>query len=125
MHRRQNTGFADGLWDFSCSGKVEAGETMTRAAVREVKEELDISVEADKLQFALLVHKCDRTYNLIYYNAYFVCKEFDGEPRVAEPEKCSEIKWFDLKSLPEDLIDDRRCALNAYKSGGRYLEYGW
>lgn len=125
LQRRQNTGFADGLWDFSCAGKVEKDETMTQAAVREAKEELGVTVNADGLRFAVLVHKCDKPCNLVYYNAYFICDVFEGEPRVCETGKCSEIKWFDLNGLPEDLIDDRKCALKAYLNGERYLEYGW
>lgn len=125
LQRRKNTGFADGMWDFSCSGKVEDGETMTKTAGREAKEELGVTVAAENLQFAALVHKCDKPCNLIYYNSYFICTEFVGEPRICEPEKCSEIKWFDLDDLPDDLIDDRKYALNAYFSGVHYLEYGW
>lgn len=125
LQRRRNTGFADGLWDFSCAGKVEDGESMTAAAVREAKEELGVAVAAKSLQFAVLLHKCDKPCNLVYCNAYFVCAEYDGEPTVCEPEKCSELKWFDLDNLPEDLIDDRKCALKAYLDGVHYLEYGW
>lgn len=125
LQRRRNTGFADGLWDFSCAGKVEIDETMTAAAVREAEEELGVTVTADDLRFAVLVHKCDKPCNLVYYNAYFICTDFTGEPRVCETGKCSEIKWFDLDALPEDLIDDRKCALKAYLSGVHYIEYGW
>lgn len=125
LQRRQNTGFADGLWDFSCSGKVEDGETMTATAVREAKEELGVNVVSDNLRFALLIHKCDKPCNLVYYNAYFVCSCFCGEPKICEREKCSELKWFDLDGLPDDLMDDRRKALQAYQNGTYYLEYGW
>lgn len=125
LQRRKNTGFADGLWDFSCSGKVEAGETMTAAAVREANEELGVSVSSDNLRFALLIHKCDRPCNLVYYNAYFICNCYNGDPKICEPHKCSELKWFDLDDLPNDLMDDRRKALFAYQSGKHYLEYGW
>lgn len=125
LQRRQNTGFADGLWDFSCAGKVEDGESMTAAAVREAKEELGVTVAAESLRFAVLLHKCDKPYNLVYYNAYFVCTDFDGEPTICESEKCSELKWYDLDNLPDDLIDDRKFALKAYLDGEHYLEYGW
>lgn len=125
LQRRQNTGFADGLWDFSCSGKVEDGETMTVAAVRETKEELGVCVNAESLNFAVLIHKCDKPCNLIYYNAYFICRDFDGQPRICEKEKCAELKWFDIDNLPDDLIDDRKKAVQAYLSGVRYIEYGW
>ena len=125
LQRRKNTGFADGLWDFSCSGKVEEGETMTCTAVREAKEELGVNINARDLRFAVLIHKCDKPCNLVYYNAYFVCESFDGKPFIAEPEKCAELQWFDISNLPDDLLDDRRQALKAYFCGVHYFEYGW
>ncbi len=125
LQRRQNTGFMDGLWDLSCSGRVEHGESMTEAAVREAEEELGVTLSVDKLKFFTFVHKREKEWDLTYYNAYFVCTEFDGEPRIAEPHKCSELKWFDLDNLPDDLINDRKCALKAYRDGVHYIEYGW
>ena len=125
LQRRQNTGFADGLWDFSCAGKVEKGETMTATAVREAREELGVEVAPDKIHFICLVHKRDESADLTYINAYFICSKFEGEPTVCEKEKCSELRWFDLDGLPDDLIDDRRQALNSYFNGINYIEYGW
>ncbi len=125
LQRRKNTGFADGKWDFSCAGKVEDGETMRRTALREAKEELGVEISIGELQFAALVHKRDRVADLVYYNAYFICRKFSGEPTIAEPEKCSKLQWFDVDGLPYDLIDDRERALKAYLNGERYIEYGW
>ena len=98
---------------------------MTQTAVREAREELGVRFSPDKLEFLCLVHKRDKQFNIVYYNSYFECSEFDGEPAICEAEKCSDLKWFDLDDLPDDLIDDRRQALKAYFSGVHYLEYGW
>lgn len=125
LQRRQNTGFADGLWDFSCAGKVEKGESMRQTAVREAKEELGVTVAAENLQFAVFVHKYDKLCDLVYYNAYFVYGNFIGAPTICEPHKCSEMKWFDLDNLPDDLIDDRKEAIKAFLGGVNYVEYGW
>lgn len=115
----------DGFWDLSCSGHVEHGESMSVAAAREAKEELGVDIPPGNLKFFTLIHKREEENDLTYYNAYFVCKEFDGEPRICEPEKCSELKWFDIDGLPDDLITDRRFALHAYLDGTFYIEYGW
>lgn len=123
--RRLNTGFGDGKYDLSFSGKIEEGESMTAAAAREAREELDVSINAEDLKFFCLVHKRDRECGVIYVNAYFICERFEGEPKIAEPQKCSQIEWFDLDSLPQDLLDDRRKAVECYKSGKTFLEYGW
>ena len=125
LQRRQNTGFMDGKWDLSCSGHVEHGESMSQAAVREAKEELGVTIAPDKVKFFTFVHKRDEECDLTYCNPYFVCQEFSGEPRICEPQKCSEIKWFDLDNLPDDLINDRKQAVKAYFDGIHYIEYGW
>ena len=125
LQRRQNTGFADGKWDFSYAGHVEHGESMKKTAVREAEEELGITIEEDSLGFVALVHKREKDIDLTYVNAYFECNEFEGEPKICEPFKCSEIGWFDIDYLPDDLIDDRKEVVKALKSDCRYIEYGW
>lgn len=125
LQRRKNTGFADGLWDLSCSGHVEEGESMTVTCLRECKEELGIELCADKIKFFALIHKFDKDSNLTYYNGYFYTDDFECEPIICEPEKCSEIKWFALDELPDDMINDRKDAVKAFLKGVSYIEYGW
>lgn len=123
--RRKNTGFADGKLDFSCAGKVERGETMTEAAVREAREELGIVIKKSDLRFICLVHKHDAPYGLTLYNGYFIADRYEGEPSVCEPDKCAGIGWYDVKNLPPDIIDDRKKVLAEVAKGSTYLEYGW
>lgn len=125
LQRRKNTGFADGLWDLSCSGHVEDGESMTDACVRECAEELGIHVAREDLKFFTLIHKRDKECNLVYYNGYFYLNKYEGQPTVCEHDKCSQICWFNILSLPEDIIPDRRAAIEAYIAKVPYLEYGW
>lgn len=125
LQRRKNTGFGDGLWDLSCSGHVEHGESMSQAIVREAEEELGIIIDVRSLEFFVLVHKRESKIDLTYYNAYFVCHDFIGEPHICESDKCSELKWFDLNHLPQDILDDRKLAVDSFKNGVHYIEYGW
>lgn len=125
LQRRQNTGFADGKWDFSFAGHVEHGEKMKRSAVREAREELGIVIAEGDLDFATVVHKREEQIDLTYINVYFTCKKFCGQPTICEPFKCSEIAWFDLDRLPDDLIDDRKEVARAMAEGRSYIEYGW
>lgn len=48
LQLRENTDHLNGCWEFP-GGKVEAGENPLEAAVREVKEETDLSVEQEQL----------------------------------------------------------------------------
>jgi 8-oxo-dGTP pyrophosphatase MutT (NUDIX family) len=125
LQRRKNTGFADGMWDLSCSGHVEHGESMTDAAIREAKEEIGVEINKADLRFVTMIHKREEERDLTYYNGYFVCSSFKNQPSICEPDKCSELKWFDINSLPEDLIPDRLQAISAYKNSIPYIEFGW
>jgi 8-oxo-dGTP pyrophosphatase MutT (NUDIX family) len=136
LHRRQNTGYQDGKWDFAGSGHVDEGETAREATMRECKEELGIDVAAADLVFVHLSHrlpekeppdgplldKIIRPEKRTYYDIYFEVKKYTGVPSVMEPEKCSEMAWFDTKDLPSDMIDCRKAALRAYKDGVYYGE---
>lgn len=123
LQRRQNTGFADGFYDFSCSGHVEKDERMSDTVLRECCEELGLHIKKTDIQFICFVHKRDP--EKIYFYGYFICNKFEGEPKITEPGKCSELVWADIDKLPEDVIPDRREVLKAYFNGIRYLEYGW
>jgi 8-oxo-dGTP pyrophosphatase MutT (NUDIX family) len=125
LQKRQNTGFADGLFDLSCSGHVEHGESMSDAVIREAAEEIGVCINKENLRFVTLIHKREENTDVTYYNGYFACENFIGEPKICEQEKCSSLQWFDIDNLPSDLISDRKCAINAYLNGINYIEFGW
>lgn len=123
MQKRKNTGFADGKWDLSCSGHVEKDESMKQTCIRECYEELGISVDYSDLNFLTLIHKRDK--DVVYYNAYFYVDKFIGTPKICEPNKCSDLNWFDIENIPKDTINDRVVALSKFNDGIGYIEYGW
>lgn len=123
LQKRVNTGYKDGYYDLAASGHAEANENMHTALIREVKEEIGIDVVS--LNFATMMHKYDVDTKCTYYNGYFIIIDFQGKIEIKEPEKCCELKWFDLDDLPELLIDDRKIAVNNYLHGTVYDEYGW
>lgn len=123
--RRNHTEYAEGLFEFSCSGKVESGESMKCAAVREAKEELGVDIKAEDLNFFCLEHKREEQCDLVFYKAYFIVDKFSGEPKICESEKCSELKWFPLDSLPSDMIEENKTAAKILSGGGHYFEVGW
>jgi 8-oxo-dGTP pyrophosphatase MutT (NUDIX family) len=125
LQKRKNTGFADGLWDLSCSGHVEYGESMTATVIREAREELGVDINRPDVKFVTMIHKRDEECDVTYYNGYFVCANYKGEPHICEPDKCSDLKWFDLDKLPTDMITDRKEAIQAYFANIPYIEFGW
>ena len=105
-------------------GHVENMESMKMAVQREAKEELCIDIALQDLEFISLIHKINN-HDKIYYNGYFKAKKWKGEPKIGEPDKNEEIKWFYIDQLPENLVDDRKVAIQNYKNKIAYSEFGW
>lgn len=123
FQKRKNTGYCDGFYDFSASGHVENNESMMEAMCREAKEELGIEIKPEDLKFVCMIHK--NTSGIIYYNGYFKATEWVGNVCINEPEKNEELRWININELPENIVDDRKVAIDNYMNNIKYSEYGW
>jgi len=119
LSRRKNTGYQDGKLDIAGGGHVDYGETAQSAVIRECKEELGIEVKIEDLTF---VHLSHRFSNRTYYDIYFVVNKYNGVPEIMEPDKCSELNWFDINNLPSDIIECRQIVIEHYKNKNYYSE---
>lgn len=125
LQKRMNTGYKDGFYDFGASGHLEQGESLKMAMKREVEEELGIYVEMGNIAFSSMVHRNDLRTNSEYIYAYFVIEKFTGEPSIMEPDKNSNLQWASVRDLPENLIEDRKIALENITNKVSYSEIGW
>ena len=123
LQLRHNTNFADNMWDCAASGHVDAFETMTEAMVREAREELGIEIDPAGLRLATTMHRFLPEGPKTYVNFYFVASDFSGTPVIGEPDKCAELRWFDLERLPEKFL--HRQPLANYFDGIFYGESGF
>lgn len=119
LHRRANTSYMDGKWDFAGSGHVEEQETASQAVCREVLEETGLVVQPETVRFLHLSH---RVKEPTYYDLYFEIRQWTGEPVIQEPEKCSAMGWFPVDDLPQDMIANRRRAFLLARGGTAYSE---
>ena len=67
------------LWEF-VGGKVEAGETLQDALIRECQEELAVSIAVDSVFMEVTHEYPDITVHLTLFNAFIV----EGEPQMLE-----------------------------------------
>lgn len=119
--KRANTGYEDGKYGL-IAGHADGNETATEAMIREAREEAGIEIKPHDLEFKLVMHrKTDREQ----VGFFFTARAYKGEPRNAEPEKCSELAWFDLNNLPENIIPYIRKSIEFLDSGINYYEFGW
>ena len=124
LQLRQNTGYMDNMWDLGAGGHLDEGETMRQAAIRESKEELNIDVAEEDMEFVYLGSNFIPNKG-IYNCTYFKVNKFSGDLKANEPKRCREIRWFKLNDLPDNLIPMHRDTLNNYLNGKYYSEFGW
>jgi len=120
LHRRQNTGYEDGKWDIAGSGHVDKNETAQATLIRECKEEIGIDVKLEGITFVHLSHRLLK--HRTYYDIYFLVSAYEGTPRIMEPHKCSELEWFSIHNLPDDVIECRKQDIQNYLRGIHYSE---
>ena len=125
LQKRQNTGFADGMWDFSASGHVEGGESMIMTVCRETKEEINVDILPEDVEFMGLLHELGNDGEPRFLGCFKV-NNYSGEIKIGEPEKIAELKWFNENDLPDNIIDSRENALRRFREDGIfYQESGW
>jgi len=124
LSKRFNTGYHDG--DYSLiAGHVDKGETFTDAIIREAKEEAGIIVKPDYLKVAHVMHRKSDFDKSERVDVYFLAKKWDGQIINREPNKCSELKWFETNKLPTNIVGAVRKAVAAVLDEIPYSEYGW
>jgi ADP-ribose pyrophosphatase YjhB (NUDIX family) len=125
LSRRYNTGYEDGMYSL-VAGHVDPKETFTQCIIREAQEEAGIVLRAEDVTVAHIMHRnCspDEEYERI--DTFFVAEKWEGEIVNREPHKCDELSWFDLDSLPENLLPYVKQAIEGAKNKIYYSEYGW
>ncbi len=101
-----------GYWSIP-GGKVEMFETLHQAVKREVKEETGVEIEIIDL-----LGVCDHIVpneKVHWISPTFLCRIVKGEPKIMEPTKHIDMRWFSLEQLPENLTITTQNALNCYK----------
>lgn len=85
-------------------GHMEFGESNADAAIREAKEETGIDVSPSSVYLGGVTNDYFQETNKHYITLNLVTNRFTGTPKVMEPDKCAEWKWFDLNNLPQNLF---------------------
>ena len=119
--RRLNTGWSDGEYTLP-SGHLDGNETARAAAMRELKEEVGVDVNPEDMDFVHVIHRRGDEGDHERVDFFFKAKKYSGTAYNAEPEKCDDIGWFPLNSLPEKTIPMIRHALEQVSESKFYSE---
>jgi len=118
---RQNTGYMDGFYSMP-AGHKEEGESVIDCLIREIKEEIGIDIDPKKARFVHVMHRKKEDERADFF---FEVKEYGGDLQNMEPEKCAELKWFNIDSLPQNTIPYIKQAIECYQQGNFYSQFGW
>ena len=125
LQRRFNTGYEDGKYSM-VAGHVDKGETFTQCIIREAEEESGIILNDDDLKVVHVMCRNSSTEeNNERIDVFFVVEEWDGKIENKEPNKCDDLSWFDLNSLPDNIIPYIKQAIDYIKDNIFYSEHGW
>ena len=109
----RNDGFFSygGGWWVMPAGHIEQGETALAAAIREAKEELDIDILPEDIEFSHIISN-------------FTVKKFSGTLRNCEGDKCVEMRYMTLDEVnnTKNVVSTTRQVLNAIANGQTYSE---
>jgi len=122
--RRYSTGYEDGNYSF-VAGHLDQGETFRQAMAREAKEEAGIIVDPKKLRVVHVMQRTRNADNGERIDVFMMADEWFGQVKNMEPERCDDLNWFSLNSLPENTIPFLRQVLDCIKNKVFYSEFGF
>lgn len=109
QRRRRDKESFPGMLDLACTGHVDAGETYSQAAVRELKEELNI--EADEKDFIYLFTQkltVDRDFGSGRFISNEINKVYLLDPKTDisslayQESEIEELIWTDINAQPTE-----------------------
>ena len=114
--RRAGTGYRAGQLGLP-AGHLDGGEDAVSGLLRELREELAVTVNRDSCHLAVVCHRApEHPGDGEYLDMFFTVDVWHGTPVIAEPDKCSELVWADRTHLPPDVVDYVAAALTAVVS---------
>jgi 8-oxo-dGTP pyrophosphatase MutT (NUDIX family) len=120
--RRFNTGWMDGMYTLP-AGYIDGNETAQIAMAREAKEEIDITILPEDLEILHTIHRKSNDHE--YFDIFLEAKNYNGEINNNEENKCDDLNWFDVDSLPENTLIYIKEALNLISKGEHFSNFGF
>ncbi len=105
-----------GKWTMP-GGKLHFGEAFEEGAKRETLEETGIRLNSVKV----ICINNDMVDDAHFVTIGLFSDDFEGEPRVMEPDEIIEWRWFDLHNLPSPIYFPSAKVLENYKNKKFYV----
>ena len=121
--RRFQTGYEDGKYSF-IAGHLDGGETVQAAICREAREEACMTIDERDIDIVHVMHRTGEEGNE-RIDFFCTAKKWEGEPTIGEPDKCDDLSWFPLVSLPDTTIPYIRKAIEYYQEKIPFSSFGF
>lgn len=117
LQLRRGTGYMDEHWAAAVAGHVEKGESVYAAATREAAEEVGVSDLALVPWCAMQRTGAEGLAIDERVDYFFTSTGWSGTPRILEPEKCADLRWFNLDALPSPVVPHELRVLQSIRAG--------
>ncbi|MGH3738350.1 MAG: NUDIX hydrolase [Micromonosporaceae bacterium] len=123
LAERFATGYADG-WLNLPSGKLEPGEDVITAVIREAREEIGVQIPREAVRpVHVMHHRSPEGKSRIGW--FFTADRWRGEPYNAEPHKCAGLIWAPPDELPPNTWPYTAAGVAQYRAGGTFSVHGF
>ncbi len=113
---------ASGEWG-APGGKVEFGDRILKTAEKETLQETGLRVTAIRLICVGEEMRYIESDDTHFVDFGVLAQYHGGEPRIMEPNKCLEWRWFDLDQLPPNLMESTYDMMRNYREGVIHRPY--
>jgi len=124
MAKRSNTGYMDGMYSL-VAGHVDGNETVYQAMQRETKEEVNVDILIEDMKVVHVSHRKSNGGEREYIDVYLKASKFSGELKNLEPNKCSDLTWFECDNLPEEIVPEVKKVLEDILKGEIFSTLGF
>lgn len=101
-----------GMWDISVAGHIDAGETPVQGALREMREEIGVSISEDDLEYYTTIHM-EYPYaargwiNREHCYVYLMKMDIDPSTLHLQEEEVDDVRFFSLDAFKNMIKADR------------------
>lgn len=107
------------------AGHLDGKETVTNAIIREAREEADVIIKKQDIEFTTVCHSYNQKNKQEIIQFYVICKRWSRKIKNNEPDKCADLSFFPLNALPKNMVPYVKDGIKKTMEGVKYYEYGW
>lgn len=92
------------LWAISVAGHVDSGETSKEAAIRELKEEVNLDIKEDELEYLFTIKREQphgESFLRVFDDVYLLHRNIDVEQTKLQVEELTDIKYVYYEYLKQ------------------------